>query len=292
MKRIITIIAISLGVAFFGSAQTQQSAEHDSFRQEGIASWYGPEFDGHPTASGEIFDASLLTAAHPSLPFGTQLKITNKHNNKQVTVRVNDRGPFVSARIIDLSRAAAEQLDMITTGTAPVILESISLPTVVAEAAPAGAPPAIVPAAAPQTTPGVVPQGAPAALPPQGVAEWDRINPREPAEPMAYISAAPEVTQEIFPPPVRSSTAAEIKGGVPPAGTGKLYRIQVGAYKIARNAVDAFDRLKNGGLNPAYEQNGEFYRVVLAGIRAEDVSSLAEKLGAVGFREVLIREEP
>ncbi|MDR3166734.1 MAG: septal ring lytic transglycosylase RlpA family protein [Treponema sp.] len=264
MKRIIAIIIISLGAAIFGIAQTQQNTGNDSFRQEGIASWYGPEFDGHPTASGEIFDSSLMTAAHPSLPFGTQLRITNKHNNKQVLVRVNDRGPFVSARIIDLSKAAAEQLDMITTGTAPVILESLSLPTVVTEDAP------------------------------QGSAEWERISSLDSADTMGYISAAPVISQEIIPPPapVTSPAAAEVKGGIPPAGTGKLYRIQVGAYKIARNAVDAFDRLKNGGLNPAYEQNGEFYRVVLAGIRAEDVSSIAEKLGAVGFQEVFIREEP
>jgi rare lipoprotein A len=278
MKRIITIIAISLGFAVLGTAQTQENTGKDSFRQEGIASWYGPEFDGHPTASGEIFNSSLLTAAHPSLPFGTQLKITNKHNNKQVLVRVNDRGPFVSARIVDLSKAAAEQLDMLTTGTAPVILESISLPTIVTE------------------------------LTPQEPAEWDRISSFDPAEEvrnqpenlrnvpadtMAYISAAPVITQEVIPPPAAlPAAAAEVKGGIPSAGTGKLYRIQVGAYKIARNAVDAFDRLKSGGLNPAYEQSGEFYRVVLAGIRAEDVSSLAEKLGAVGFREVFIREEP
>ncbi len=105
--------------------QAQELESKNVFRQEGIASWYGNEFNGRPTASGEIFDSSQLTAAHPNLPFGTVLVVTNQHNNKKVTVRVNDRGPFVAARIIDVSRAAAEQLDMITTGTAPVVIESI-----------------------------------------------------------------------------------------------------------------------------------------------------------------------
>ncbi|GHV74352.1 hypothetical protein AGMMS49940_16540 [Spirochaetia bacterium] len=102
----------------------QSSNPGVAFRQEGIASWYGIEFNGRPTGSGEIFDAALFTAAHPTLPFGTVLTVTNKINNKKVSVRVNDRGPFVSTRIIDISRAAAEQLDMLVTGTAPVVIEA------------------------------------------------------------------------------------------------------------------------------------------------------------------------
>jgi len=97
----------------------------DFFRQEGIASWYGPQFEGRPTASGEIFNSSHFTAAHPTLPFGTFLLVTNRNNNRQVSVRVNDRGPFVEGRIIDVSQAAAEHLGMIVTGTAPVIIETI-----------------------------------------------------------------------------------------------------------------------------------------------------------------------
>jgi rare lipoprotein A len=71
----------------------------------------------------------------------------------------------------------------------------------------------------------------------------------------------------------------------------KMYRIQVGSYKVARNAVDAYEKLKNAGLNPAYERNGEFFRVVLAGIQGNQVQSITERLGVAGFREALIREE-
>ncbi len=93
---------------------------------EGRASWYGPGFAGRRTANGEIFDPSQLTAAHKTLPFGTQVRVTNLNNGRSTLVRINDRGPFKPGRIIDLSRAAAEQIGMIGSGTAPVQLELMS----------------------------------------------------------------------------------------------------------------------------------------------------------------------
>jgi rare lipoprotein A len=95
-----------------------------NFRQEGVASWYGAEFAGRATASGEIFDPVQLTAAHAELPFGTYLIVTNTENGKKIAVRVNDRGPFVRSRILDVSRAAAERLDMLSAGTAKVVIEA------------------------------------------------------------------------------------------------------------------------------------------------------------------------
>jgi rare lipoprotein A len=96
--------------------------------QIGQASWYGQSFAGKPTASGEIFDHELFTAAHRSLPLGARVRVTNVANGKSVEVKVNDRGPYVSGRIIDLSRAAARALGMIENGLAEVRLETISLP--------------------------------------------------------------------------------------------------------------------------------------------------------------------
>jgi rare lipoprotein A len=89
---------------------------------EGMASWYGPGLHGRRTASGETFDQNALTAAHPSLPFGTRVRVVSLANGREVTVRINDRGPHTGARIIDLSRAAAERLDMIEAGVVPVRL--------------------------------------------------------------------------------------------------------------------------------------------------------------------------
>ena len=90
--------------------------------QQGIASWYGPRFHGRDTASGERFDQNELTAAHRTLPLGTKAMVTNLRNGKKVEVEINDRGPYARGRILDLSKAAAERLD-IESGTTPVRLE-------------------------------------------------------------------------------------------------------------------------------------------------------------------------
>lgn len=91
----------------------------------GTASWYGGKFQGRKTANGEKFDTNKFTAAHRTLPFHTEVKVTNLENGKTTIVRINDRGPFVRGRIIDLSRAAAKELDMIHSGTAKVRIEII-----------------------------------------------------------------------------------------------------------------------------------------------------------------------
>ena len=91
----------------------------------GIASYYGTEFNGRQTSNGEIYDMNKLTAAHRELPFGTMIKVTNVANRRWVVVRVNDRGPFVAGRILDLSYEAARQLDMVRTGTAEVEIEVV-----------------------------------------------------------------------------------------------------------------------------------------------------------------------
>jgi rare lipoprotein A len=88
----------------------------------GLASWYGGKFQGRQTANGEIFDTNRLTAAHKTLPFGTIVKVTNLLNNLSVRVRINDRGPFIEGRIIDLSKAAADAIGMTGRGVAPVMV--------------------------------------------------------------------------------------------------------------------------------------------------------------------------
>jgi rare lipoprotein A len=91
----------------------------------GVASWYGEEFHGRPTSSREVFDMNDMTAAHRTLPFGTYVMVTNLDNGRSVVVRINDRGPFVRGRIIDLSYAAARVLGLIGPGTARVRLETM-----------------------------------------------------------------------------------------------------------------------------------------------------------------------
>lgn len=90
---------------------------------EGVASYYADDYHGKQTSNGEVFDMNDLTAAHRTFPFGTKVRITNLENKKNVVVRVNDRGPFKEGRIVDLSLAAAKELDLIKAGTAKVKLE-------------------------------------------------------------------------------------------------------------------------------------------------------------------------
>lgn len=94
--------------------------------EEGVASWYGPDFHGGRTSTGETYDMNAMTGAHPTLPLPTWVRVTNLENGRSVVVRLNDRGPFAKDRIIDLSRAAAEQLDMVRKGTARVEVRSLA----------------------------------------------------------------------------------------------------------------------------------------------------------------------
>lgn len=105
----------------------QPMASCEGFEQEGVASWYGADFHGKKTSSGEIYDMHAMTAAHKTLPLGTSLRVTNQSNGRQVVVRVNDRGPFVGNRILDLSYAAAQRLGVVGPGTAPVRIEALGV---------------------------------------------------------------------------------------------------------------------------------------------------------------------
>ena len=103
-----------------GSVWYQPIAEAKGFRQRGIASWYGDKFHGKRTSSGEIYNMHDMTAAHKTLPLGTRVRVTNIGDDRFVDVRINDRGPFVRKRIIDLSYAAAKKLGIVGPGTGPV----------------------------------------------------------------------------------------------------------------------------------------------------------------------------
>lgn len=116
--RIILGLLFCMGSFFNGFTQT--------FKQAGIASFYADKFEGRTTANGEKYKHAKLTAAHRTLPFGTVLKVKNLDNGKEVTVRVNDRGPFVKGRIIDLSKSAAKELDFINEGITSVEIVSVS----------------------------------------------------------------------------------------------------------------------------------------------------------------------
>lgn len=110
-------------VVSMATSCAKRHAARPMHKEVGMASWYGPKFHGKRTASGERYDQRKLTAAHPSLPFGTKVRVTNIENDRSVVVEINDRGPFIRNRIIDLSKAAAKEIGMLGCGVARVELE-------------------------------------------------------------------------------------------------------------------------------------------------------------------------
>jgi rare lipoprotein A len=417
MKRISLILVTLSFLAPLCAAQQFPPADLSSFRQEGIASWYGGEFNGRPTASGEIFNSSLYTAAHPTLPFGTMLTVTNLNNGRKVNVKVNDRGPFVSSRIIDLSQAAAQMLDMEKEGTAPVLIEATGAysqagdsaywtetnsyalsrggtssansqivapypayqnpqdPVIIqVQPAPQNPPSAqgapqqqitqyfqqpvqpvqqqapqqspiqqiqpvqqvlpvqhvqpviqpmrplvqqvLVPPQQAQTVPQTqAPQAQPTPQPvqPQTIQPLQiqipiEVKPLVSAESAAPASptgagvpsgtspATPPANPAAVPPPITvilapGSSAPELPPAQVRVKPNTIYRVQTGSFKEARNALAAFERLKEAGLNPVYERHGEFFRVVLSGIPAKDMAEILRKLQLAGFSDPLLREE-
>src|SRR5258706_7873777 len=188
----------------------QVLASANGYTERGVASWYGPDFQGHNTSSGEPYDMYAMTAAHRTLPLPCYARVTNLANGRSVIVRINDRGPFVANRIVDLSYTAALRLDIVRTGTAFVELRTVQpgeMP------APTAAPPAASPPAVPE----------PAA-----------------PEPMAPVPAAPALAVADTAPAV---TPLEAPTAPPPVA---LY-IQVGAFAEPGNAQRLGEPLRSAG---------------------------------------------
>ncbi len=116
------LIASSYTINFKAEASPANNA--GTRIQRGHASWYGPGFHGRRTANGEVFNTNSLTAAHRTLPFGTRVRVVNEKTGRSVVVRINDRGPFVGGRVIDLARGAARQLGIDGTATVSLYIES------------------------------------------------------------------------------------------------------------------------------------------------------------------------
>jgi rare lipoprotein A len=196
--------------------------EQPDYDETGIASWYGPTFYGKRTANGEVYDGNGLTAAHKTLPMPVNVRVTNLDNGKSVVVRVNDRGPYAKGRIIDLSRHAAELLDVIQTGTARVRVTYLGR----ADLGP-GAPPA------PETPPAIA-NALPAA--PAGRVE------STPLGSVPGAAVAPPATVRQMPIPVPSApvqmASTEPTGRVDrvPVPTSNRLYVQVGAFSNITNA--------------------------------------------------------
>lgn len=127
-KKTFIFFILSLSAISVSLPHTSKGGVYDRPKSSyyGIASWYGPGFHGRRTANGEVFNQNELTAAHKTLPFNTKVLVTNPKNNKSIVVRINDRGPFIGKRIIDLSEEAARKLDSKKDGLAYVKVEILN----------------------------------------------------------------------------------------------------------------------------------------------------------------------
>jgi peptidoglycan lytic transglycosylase len=231
----------------------------DGYHARGVASWYGRDFHGLATSSGETYNMNAMTAAHTTLPIPTWVEVTNLENGKRVVVKVNDRGPFVDNRLIDLSYAAALQLDMVRNGTARVEVRALGPP-------PGTPPPAITASTtpAPVTT---VQIAAPAPDPGVGVAG------------IALISSADAA------PPPGSPGAVAASGSVAP-----LFA-QVGAFGDRANASRLVERLRANGFVNAFvvsEADGRrtLHRVRLGPLLDDQqFDEVRARLRSLGFGE-------
>lgn len=137
--RVTLVLLMGMMVLYDGyclAARPSIATDTFTYIQSGIASWYGREEQGKLTADGERFDRHSFTAASRRLPMNSVVRVTNENNGRTVEVRINDRGPFVKGRVLDLSEAAADTLDMKKSGTAPVRIEEVKTPAAQAPAAP------------------------------------------------------------------------------------------------------------------------------------------------------------
>jgi rare lipoprotein A len=306
------VMAVLLFIAY-GCSSTRPAQPADTPQiLHGIASWYGEEFAGRTTANGEIFDPLLLTAAHRTLPFGTVAEITNPKNGQKVRVRVNDRGPYIGNRIIDLSYAAARQIGLIEPGVGDVDIAVVTLgrgdreppapfAVTIAEA------PRAVSVAPSVATPPPPPAPVVAAPPPQIEATpaevvVDRVEVQEERGGVATRKQVGDDgrTLERVPveEPIVDATAMPGPGPKPerpaprPAPqrrTGK-YIVQVGAFSVEANAKSLRDRLVSVG-QPAWIDRESLYRVRLGPFTTRDEAAEARSaLEAKGISAIIVTE--
>ena len=240
-------------------------ASSDGYRERGIASWYGGSFHGRLTSNGERYDMHAMTAAHPSLPLPTWVEVTNLSNGKRVVVKVNDRGPFVGKRLIDLSYAAATKLDIVRDGTAPVEVRALAAPP-------------------PATT----------------TAGRRRDRSATPASTQQRVAAAEPVVRPSAAATAQSQPISAPPTAVQPPLTAQAERLfaQAGKFTKRASAVELVDRLKAQGFVNAFvvTEDGRrksTHRVRVGPLRdaaeVEDVSDRLRELGARRSQSVVMR---
>lgn len=313
MRRVAGIIALMVVAYGCTTTQPQQTAARTPEVIRGVASWYGEEFAGRTTANGEIFDPLLLTAAHRTLPFGTIADILNPKTGQKVRVRVNDRGPYIGNRIIDLSYAAAQQIGLIEPGIGEVEIAVVQMgkgdreppaPYVatIAPAKPAEAAPPVPVVVAPP----------PAAAPPQQIEAVPSevvIDSVEVQETRGGVNTRRQVSadgrsMEDVPVDeeterVREVPTTTIDRQPPSAGSIRTmparraqqrFVVQVGAFSVEANAKGLQERLVSIG-QKAYIDREALYRVRIGPFATRDEAlAVRSSLEANGISAIIVTE--
>ncbi len=277
LKPILTVTCASILVFFAPSLGAKTLLKGNA-----LASYYGAPFHGRPTSSGEMFDMHGMTAAHKTLPFGTMLEIVNLENGNSVIVRVNDRGPHVSDREVDISFGAAEKLGIITSGIARVSIyilddDEIGANSLETKDIFSETPLIVMPA---QTDPSYevtsTPVQATSPLPPNP-AYGGYSNP-----------LSQQNTSSEQPPAWSANTRSRITAS---SDNSRLWRIQIGAFSREENAIRLVRELRAVGLEPAYEKSDETIRVVLTAVEESQIEDVKNVLHSAGLYDYVLQRE-
>ena len=293
-----------IGAPYKIDGVTYTPQEEFNHVETGVASWYGPGFHGKSTANGEAYDQSARTAAHRTLQMPSIVRVTNVDNGMSTVVRINDRGPFARSRVIDLSRTAAQELDIVRNGTAHVRIEQLQAESLaVKDVAISGGGPAEQQAAVAQVSSGrYAPAPAPVQAPVQTAAY---VPPPAPAPAPVYAQPAP--TQPVWPTNQRSAAAEPAVAYAPAANTGPTvaslaggttlqpssgFYVQTGAFTTPENAERQRGAVSSYGaseISQASAGGRDVYRVRLGPYTTSDAAGIvADRLKRSGYGDARV----
>lgn len=300
------VAAIAVIVFALACASTTQPTAKPAQPMEGVASWYGEEFAGRTTANGEIFDPLQFTAAHRTLPFGTVLDITNPKTNQTVRVRVNDRGPYIGGRVIDLSYAAASQIGLIEPGIGEVKIAVVKVGSGEREPpAPLEVTIAEAPALAPMPQTEAEPVKASPTAPdvPVIVDRVEVVESRGGVDTRRQVSADGRTIENVpvaggapvpAPGPVTAEQLDRANRAPAPAARAARKRgqfvVQVGAFAVEHNAKLLQERLVKIGQSAWIDRN-DLFRVRIGPFATRDLAVEARSaLEAAGISAIVMTE--
>ncbi len=239
--------------------------------ERGVASWYGPGFHKLRTSTGEPYDMYAMTAAHKTLPLPAYVRVTNLQNGRSVVVRVNDRGPFVGNRIIDLSYTAAAKLDMLRNGTAMVEVRSID---------PSALPPVVTASARPTASPTVAPLVAALVMAPSATAAPAGTEPTN-GTAVAPSGPTPAAAPPAASPSPAAAPAASAGSNAPAAAAGHPFTrpalfIQAGAFSDPANAERLAEKLRGGSYGKVFVRDDQIAGRRMYRVRIGPVPDVAE----------------